>query len=78
MEREKLWCEFMDLAPEDRQKVADFIASLGGEARSTRSPNPTNLKDEPFISVWGGREDLKDGTVWVRESREREWSNRRG
>ncbi len=66
MEREKLWREFMDLAPEDRRRVADFIASLGEEARSTRSPNPTNLKD------------LKDGTVWVREAREREWSNRRG
>lgn len=78
MEREKLWREFMGLAPEDRQRVADFIASLRGEFRATRSPNPTNLEDEPFIGVWGGREDLKDGTAWVRETREREWSNRRG
>lgn len=78
MEREKVWREFMELAAEDQRKVADFIASLRGEFRSTRSGTRTNLEDEPFIGLWSGREDLEESTAWVRETRDREWVKRRG
>lgn len=71
MEREKVWREFMDLAPEDQRKVADFIASLRGESRPTRSGTRTNLEDEPFIGMRSGREDLEDSTARVRETREK-------
>lgn len=70
MEREKVWRDFMKLAPEDQRKVADFIASL--------REKPSNLEDEPFIGLWSGREDLADSAAWVRETREREWDKRRG
>ncbi len=70
MEREDVWREFMDLTVEDQRKVADFIASLRGK--------PINLEDEPFIGLWSGREDFTDSAAWVRETREREWTKRRG
>ncbi len=78
MEREKVWREFMELTMEDQKRVADFIASLREKPRSTQTGKPTNLEDEPFIGMWSGREDLKDSTAWIRETREREWVKRRG
>ena len=54
----------------------DFEAFLKGRyptKQSTRKTKRIKLFDEPFIGMWRGREDIKDGAAWVRSLRKQEW-----
>jgi hypothetical protein len=56
----------LDALPDAAQReVADLIAALEARHRTTRSPSPTALRDEPFIGCWAGCDDLTDSTAWV-------------
>jgi hypothetical protein len=48
-------------------------APLGVSKTAKRS----KLANEPFIGMWRNREDLQDGSAWVRSIRQREWVSRR-
>ena len=66
--------ERLDALPDAAQReVADLITALEARHRTTRSPSPTALRDEPFIGCWAGRDDLADSTAWVRRTRQQEW-----
>lgn len=67
--------EIASLPPEAQRQVVDFVAFL-----KARYPSPTAivhtpipLREEPFIGMWHGREEMKDSTAWVRTLRQREW-----
>jgi hypothetical protein len=55
-----------------QREVADLIAALEARHRTTRSPSPTALHDEPFIGCWSGRDGLADSTAWVRRTRQQD------
>ena len=67
------------LPPDAQEQVREFIAFLRSRQHSARAKKPTRarvaLADEPFIGIWRDREDMKDSSAWVRETRQREWGN---
>ena len=75
MKQTQVWRDFEALPPTAQQQVLDFIAFLqtryAPPVRKTTKRPP--LTQEPFIGMWRGRADMQDSTVWVRETRKREW-----
>jgi len=73
------WKEIANLPPEAQRQVMDFIAFLRDRYAPGRLRKAKQLKldDEPFVGMWQDRDDLKDSTRWVRETRAREWMSRR-
>lgn len=70
--------EINSLPIEAQQQVFDFIAFLKTKyyaPKLTKKPKQTRLqiRDDPFIGMWEGREDMQDTTAWVRELRGSEW-----
>ncbi len=62
------------LPPEAQQQVVDFIKFL----QTRYQPKPgkkakSKLAGEAFIGIWRNREDMRDSSAWVRESRSTEW-----
>jgi hypothetical protein len=76
MNQKAIWEGFSTLPPEAQQQVVDFIAFLQTRyaAPRPRKPlKPVPLKQEDFIGMWRGREDLQDSTAWMRKARAAEW-----
>jgi hypothetical protein len=69
------------LPPEGQAEVVDFIEFLRTRYRS-RNLNDTatnpNLAQEGFVGMWKDREDMQDGSAWVRSARERAWVKQSG
>ena len=68
--------QFNTLPPTAQRQVVDFIAFLQTKYRSVAEGKPeqkTSLADTGFIGMWSDREDMRDSTAWVRESRAAEW-----
>ncbi len=79
MEQAKVWREFLTLSPEAQEQVADFIAFLrtrSGPAPLGGPASRPNLADEPFVGMWREREEMQDGSGWVRRLREQDWCGR--
>ena len=75
MTNEEIIREFSALPPEARREVADFIAFLRARYQ-TKGENRIhkNLSEENFVGMWKDREDLSDGSVWVRALRQNDWA----
>lgn len=74
---DRAWQEFLSLSPEAQQQVVDFIAFMRERYQNTAPVKPVKqreLKKEPFVGMWRGREELTDSTTWVRQLREKEWT----
>jgi len=74
------WQDFINLPPEARRQVMDFIGFLQQRyvpSRSRKAVKPAKLTSEAFIGMWRARKDLRDSGAWVRNVREREWMKRR-
>src|SRR5215210_869515 len=39
-----------------------------------KEPAQRPLREEPFVGIWGDREDMAESTEWVRQARQREWT----
>jgi Protein of unknown function (DUF2281) len=79
MKEQKIWRDFDALPPELQQQVADFISFLRtryAPSQPNKTTKRTRLAKEPFIGMWRNRDDMRDSTAWVRNTREREWMNR--
>jgi hypothetical protein len=77
MNQDELWRELKSLPPEVQRQEIDFIAFLRvryKEPCSSDKSRETALVDEPFLGMWRNREDMEDGSRWVRNIREREWT----
>jgi hypothetical protein len=75
MTTEEIIREFSALPLEARREVADFIAFLKARYK-TKDENRANgnLSEESFVGMWKDREDLSDGSRWVRGIRQNEWA----
>lgn len=76
MEQEKIYKDIINLPPEARRQVIDFIAFLRTRYRQPLYSKPSkrkNLNNESFIGIWKDREDMKDSCKWVRNVRKSEW-----
>lgn len=71
-----LLSQIVALPSEMQREVADFIAFLKSrykQASPKREAKKIKLKEEQFIGMWKGRQDIKDSTSWVRNVRKKEW-----
>jgi len=77
MRQDDLRASFNALPPEAQKQVLDFISFLETRYASMtgRKARRTRLSKEPFIGMWKNRKDMKDGSAWVRELRQREWNS---
>ena len=74
MTNEEMLREIGALPPEGQRLVESFVDFL-----RQRYPQPaTTASDaawqgEPFIGMWGDRDEMTDSSAWVRGVRESEW-----
>ena len=67
--------EFAALPPEAKQQVVDFVEFIRNKYAAARK-KATNLEhsEEPFIGMWRDRDDMRDSSDWVRNTRNSEWA----
>ncbi len=76
MTPEELLSRIEALPPEGRKLVETLVTSL--RERFDQAPKPPTeprLKDEEFVGMWRDRDDIEDGSAWVRAVRRSEWRN---
>jgi hypothetical protein len=62
--------------PAGQRRAAEFSTLLQERCKHPprgRRVGESKLSEEPFIGLWEGREDLSDGTAWVRDIRRQGW-----
>lgn len=76
MTPEEILREITSLPPDAQREVEDFVASLhrrhGRQPPSAQSAS-SDLRAEAFVGSWRDRDEMRDGTAWVRNVRESEW-----
>lgn len=78
MTYEEVLREFIALPPEGQRLVTELIAFLRQRYEQPKSPKTTpepDLSSEGFIGMWKDRDEMSDSTAWVRQLRQKEWSN---
>ena len=75
---EQIQKEINDLPEEAQLLLIDFIGLLKKRYSSSDTDNIElkpleNITDEPFIGMWKDREEMKDSSKWVRQTRKQEW-----
>jgi Protein of unknown function (DUF2281) len=78
MEQRHILTEFDTLPPEAQRQVVDFIAFLQMHYRPSaqeKTKSKSRLSDEKYVGIWRNRENLRDSSAWVRNSRATEWGN---
>jgi hypothetical protein len=77
MNQAKIFADYSALPPEAQKLVADLVAFLNKQHRSSKrraKAKPTRLTDENFIGIWKDRDEMQDSTAYVRELRRHEWT----
>ncbi|MCZ2127839.1 MAG: DUF2281 domain-containing protein [Anaerolineales bacterium] len=72
MRQDNLWQNFNDLPPEAQKQVMDFISFLQARYKPSvkrKNRKAVRMRDEAFIGIWRGREDIQDSVKWVRDLR---------
>jgi len=70
--------ELTALPDEARREAMDFIIFLRQQHCGSRSRRPVgkaSLGGEPFVGMWANRDDMKDSSMWVRQTRSRDWGH---
>ena len=76
MTNEEILREINSLPIEAKQQIEDFVSFLR-ERYKTSQPKDipaSDLESEAFVGMWRDREDMQDGSAWVRNIRETHWS----
>lgn len=74
MTNEEILSEIAELPPEARKRVEDFLKVIRQHYAHQDASSPiTSLLDENFVGMWRDREEMTDGTTWVRNLRASEW-----
>jgi len=76
MTEEEILREISSLPPEGRRQLEDFVALLRERYRhSQAAPQPvsSDWQTEGFVGMWRDRDEMRDGSAWVRGVRESEW-----
>lgn len=67
--------DFNALPPDAQKQVEDFVAFLQTRYQPVkrRTKKVSRLSESGFIGIWRDRDEMKESTQWVRETRKREW-----
>lgn len=75
MRQDNFLKDFNALPPEAQRQVIDFIAFL--QTRYVPAKRKTkkmpSLANDAFIGLWRNRDEMRESTKWVRETRNQEW-----
>jgi len=77
MDQIQILQKFSTLPPEAQKLVADLIVLLGKQdqrPRHVQKAKAIPITEEKFIGIWKDREGMQDSQLYVRNSRQREWS----
>ncbi len=74
MTSEEILKEYNALPSEARKEVENFVALLRLRY-GKKKPHAAkiDLSEEGFIGLWKDREDISEGSIWIRKLRESEW-----
>ena len=78
MTKEEILSEIAALPPEAQRQVENLITVLKEryqDSPAVKTAPSSDIRSEPFVGMWRNREDLSDSTAWVRNAREKHWSN---
>lgn len=75
MTDEEILREINSLPPEAQRQLEDFLSFLRERYRSSQPKTaPTSdLESEAFVGMWRDREDMRDSSGWVRNTRQSHW-----
>ncbi len=76
MEVRNISNDIATLPPEAQRQVFDFVSFLKNRNKKNRpvkKENRDKIASEPFIGIWEDREEMKDSSQWVRNTRAGEW-----
>ena len=76
MTKEEILREINSLPLEAQHQVEDLISFLRERYKSSQPTTaPTSdLETEAFVGMWRDREDMRDSSTWVRNTRETHWA----
>ena len=72
MTNEDLLREIASLPAEAQLQVEKFVEYLRSRKAPTKSKLPLN--EEPAFGMWSDRDEMADGTAWVKNIRETHWN----
>jgi hypothetical protein len=78
MTKEEILSEIAALPPEAQRQVENLITVLKEryqDSPAVKTAPSSDIRSEPFVGMWRNREDLSDSAAWVRNVREKHWSN---
>jgi hypothetical protein len=70
---EEILTLFESLSPQAQRQALAFLTLLKERSSKTRRTARRSLRQESFIGLWRGREEMTSSGDWVRETRWREW-----
>ena len=76
MEVRNISNDIATLPPEAQRQVFDFVSFLKNrykKKRPVKKEDRVKIASEPFIGIWEDREEMKDSSQWVRNTRAAEW-----
>ncbi len=83
MTRDVFWKQYSTLSPTSKKLVEELVSALGSTTVASMPPvstakkRPRRLTVQPFFGMWKDRDDMKDGSTWVRELRRSQWKRTR-
>jgi hypothetical protein len=76
MTTEEIIKEIASLPSEARREIEDFVLFLRERYGSSKNAKRVgDLRTEEFVGMWADRDDMSDSSAWVREVRDKHWSN---
>lgn len=77
MTNEEILREINSLPLEAQRRIEDFVSFLRERYNSPqpKSTPTSDLKTEAFVGMRRDREDMRDGSAWVRKLRETHWGH---
>lgn len=74
MTNEELLREINALPPEAQRQLEHFISFLRERYQNAQPKAAPALESEAFIGMWRDREEMWDGSAWVRNVRQAHWN----
>ena len=76
MTNEEILREINSLPAEAKRQIEDYVSFLRERYKSSQTENAAlpDLETEAFVGMWRDREEMRDGSAWVRRLRETHWS----
>lgn len=75
MTSEEILKQMASLPAEGRREIENLISRLNAHYREKKDEVAQPIESGPFIGMWSDRDEMSDSSAWVRDTRNKHWSN---